>query len=300
MPIDKKEFQSIQILQEELIELSNIESNMKAIDGRNPVQKLTDFYAVKSALYTDPQKLKDMIASLETVLKKYLESANVKGRILAGKQLDRYLDASEARDISQSQLRKITLESNSASKARLKLSLMELRKEQGILSSDIAIFKAESKLAGLTDKEALKQILIAGKDRTGIVQGFAKRIKQINVEAVRREKSASEIFQYEKQAKPNEKWQWLTISVKPCPDCEARAGKVMLLKEWQRLGFPGAGRTICGRACKCQIIPLAISEDLFPTIKVFDWDPKNQVLTTASEARQLNAKKNKPPQRTKK
>lgn len=300
MPIDPKEFQSIKILQDELIELSNIEANMKAIDGRNPVQKIADFYAVRSALYTDPKKLKNMITSLETTLKKYLESANVKGRLLAGKQLDRYLDASEARDISQKQLRKIVLESDRASKARLKLSLMELRKEHGVLKSDIAIFKAEAKLAGLTDKEALKQLLIAGKDKTGIVQGFAKRIKQINVAAVRREKSASEIVQFEKKAKPNEQWQWLTISNKPCPDCEARAGKVMPLKQWERIGLPGSGRTICGKYCRCKLMPVSISEDLFPTVKVFDWDPKDQVLTTASEARQLNAKKNQPPQRTKK
>lgn len=300
MPIDPKEFQTLTFLQDELIELSQIEKNMKAIDGRNPVQKIADFYAVKSSLYSDPKKLSKMIESLEAVLKAYMKKANTKGRLLAEKQLERYLSASEARDITQKQLRKIALESNSASKARLKLELMKLGKEKGILSADIAIFKSEAKLAGFTDKQALRQLVIAGKDKTGIVQGFAKRIKQINVAAVRREKSAAEIAQYKKSAKPNEPFQWITISSKPCPDCEARAGKVMLLPRWEQMGLPGAGRTVCGAHCKCKLIPISISEDLFPTVKVYDWDPNNQVLTTASEARQLNAMKNQPPQRTKK
>ena len=109
MPIDPKEFQTLTFLQDELIELSNIEANMKAVDGRNPVQKIADFYAVKSSLYSDPKKLIKMIESLEAVTRAYLKKANTKGRLLAEKQLERYLSASEARDITQKQLRKIVL-----------------------------------------------------------------------------------------------------------------------------------------------------------------------------------------------
>jgi len=299
MPIGK-EYQTIELLQEELSDLSNLEKSMKAVDGRNPVQKVIDAYAVTPSLYTDPKKLKDMITALSVALKGYVKSANIKGRLLATKSLERYLSDSEKRDITQRQLRLISQASERQAQRRLSVSLMELQKEHGVLKADIAIFKARQKIAGFSDKEALKQLIIAGKDRNGIVQGFANRIKTINVAAMRRERSAAKITEYKKQAKPKEQWQWITISSKPCPDCEARAGKAMLLSQWERIGLPGSGRTICGAYCKCDLIPYSVAEDLFPTVKVFDWDEKKQVLTTASEARQLRAKSHQPIQKTKK
>ena len=276
MPIGK-EFQTIEILQDELIELANTETAMNAVDGRNPIQKIVDTYAVKTALYSDPKKLKEMISLMEIALKNYVKKANIKGRLLAKKSLERYLEDSEKRDITQRQLRLINQASERQAQRRLRISLMELQKEHNILKADIDIFKANAINAGFSAKDSLRQLVIAGKDRDGIVQGFAKRIKKINVAAMRRERSAAKIVEYEKQAKPKEEWQWITISSKPCPDCEARAGKTMPLDQWRKLGLPGAGRTICGAYCKCELIPFPVSEDLFPTVKVFDWETKKQV-----------------------
>jgi hypothetical protein len=300
MPINEKEFQSIKILEEEIIEAQAIEALILSTKGTNPVQKVVNNFATKPSLYTDPVRMQSMINELEQITKAYVKKANKKGKLFSRKRLDKYLEDSEKRDISQRQLRLINQATERQAQRKLKTTFMEIAKEKNILKSDIAIFKARSKIAGLTNKEILKQLVIAGKDKTGFVQGFANRIKKIDVAAVRRETSDSKIAEYKKQALPKEKWQWITVSSTPCPDCQARAGKIMFLWEWERIGLPGDGRTICGAHCKCNLLPVSISEDMFPTVKTFTWNPKKQVLTTASEARTLNAKKNQPPQKVKK
>lgn len=297
MPIDEKEFQSIQILQDELIEQARLEELIKSTAGTNPVQKVVNKYAVRKSLYTDPDKIRAMIEELEAGTREYVKRANSQGKIYAKKRLEKYLSESEKRDISQRQLRLINEATERQAQRKLRTSFMEIEKEYGVLRSDISIFKARSKVAGLNDKQILKQLVIAGKEKTGFVQGFANRIKKIDIAAVRRETSDAKIAEYKKQALPKEKWQWIAVSTKPCPDCQARAGKIMSFAQWQKIGLPGDGRTICEHFCKCNLLPLSISEDMFPTVKTFTWNPKDQVLTTASEARSLNAKKNQPPQK---
>lgn len=298
MSTKDRENQTIQSLEAELIEAQKLEVNMKSDSDNNPVQKVVNTHAIKLSLYSDKAKIKKLRDELSIVLKSYVKNAHIKGRMLAKKSLDRYLEESAKRDITQKKLRLIALASEKQAQRRLSVSLMKLEKETNVLNADIAIFLAESKVAGLKQKEILKQLVMAAKNKTGIVQGFANRIKQINVAAVRRERSDAEISEYKKQTKPNEQWQWITVSSKPCPDCEARAGRVMNIAGWNKIGTPGSGRTICGAYCKCKLIPFSVAEDLFPTVKVFDWDEKKQVLTTASEARQLRALKNQAPQKT--
>lgn len=41
-----------------------------------------------------------------------------------------------------------------------------------------------------------------------------------------------------------------------CPDCRKRANVKLSLPEWERLGRPGSGLTICGEYCFCMLIPV--------------------------------------------
>lgn len=300
MLINDKENQSIKFLEQELIDAQILEFNMRAIDKKNIVEKLVTRAAVTSGLYTNQSELIKLSNELKMVLKGYAKQANSTGKILAKKSLDRFLTESETRDITQRKLRLISQATESQAKRRLAVSYLEIDKEIGILKADIDIFKKRSAIAGFTTKDTIKNLIIAAKEKEGFSVGFSKRIKQINVAAVRRERSSAEIAEYEKKALPGEKWQWISISGKPCPDCEARAGRVFSLPEWRKLGTPGSGRTICNVYCKCKLIPFSVSEDLFPTVKVFDWDTNKQVLTTASEARRLKALSNQAPQKVSK
>lgn len=44
---------------------------------------------------------------------------------------------------------------------------------------------------------------------------------------------------------------WRTESAKPCPDCLRRNGQRRTLEEWELIGRPRSGFSVCGRNCKC-------------------------------------------------
>ena len=46
---------------------------------------------------------------------------------------------------------------------------------------------------------------------------------------------------------------WRIESAKPCPDCARRSGEERTLAEWEMVGLPRSGFSICGRNCKCII-----------------------------------------------
>jgi hypothetical protein len=291
------EIQAINSLEAELIEMQLLENRLQSIDGRNPIQRIVDFFAVKPSLYSDPKRMKTMITELETYLKTQTKTQNIRGRVLGKSAVEAFMSNSERKNVTQKALALITRSNERQALRRLEVSLMELKKEAAILTADIDIFMANAKIAGFSNKETLAQLVRAAGDKDGIAQGFAKRVKSVTTAAIRRERSSSEIDEFKKVALEDEDWQWITISTKPCPDCEARAGKVMKLHQWEKLGLPGSGRTICGKYCRCKLMPFSISEERFKTVKVFDFDKNNLVLTTASEERILKAKKHQPPQK---
>ncbi len=290
--LNENELQNIKALEDELIAAQQLEIRIKSTDGRNPIQAIVNTYAVKSSLYSDPAKLKAMVIDLRAALKRYVNTANITGRILGKKAVEKFLLESEKRDIAQKQLRLINQANKRQAERRLSTVYMELEKEAGILKADIALFKANARIANFTAKEQLAQLVIAGKEKEGLAQGFAKRMKRVAVDASRREKEASRIAEFSKTAKPNEQWVWIAVSTRPCPDCGERAGKILTLERWERMGFPGSGRTICGRSCRCTLRPVSIADKEFPTVREFHFDKDKLVLTTASELRVLEAKKN--------
>jgi hypothetical protein len=294
------ELQNIRELEQELVQQQQIELRIKADDGRNPYQKLIDASAGSAGLYTDPKKMNSLIIELQLALDKTLKNSNIQGRIFGKKALEKYLLESEKRDITDKALRLINKANARRVRNRLELAYLELNKEVGILKADIEIFKKNARIAGFTNKEILAQLVKLGRDKEGVVQAFSKRVKSNTVAAVRRERTSAEIDEYRKVAKLGELWQWIAISSKPCGDCSWRAGKVLTISRWEKMGLPGSGRTICGRFCRCKLMPLTIADERFPTVKTFTFDPDKLVLTTASEARTLKAKVNQPPQKVKK
>ena len=285
------ELQNIKDLESQLIIAIEQEGRILADDGRNPFQRTVDGFAVRSTLYSDPKRLQKMIEELRASLKRTLQIANDKGRILGKKSIEKFLQESELRDRTQKALADIIRLNDRRAAKRTRLAFLELQNTGGILKSEITEFKLNADIAGFTNKEILSQFVIAGKEKTGIAQGFAKRAKRVAVDAVRRERSSAEIDEFRKIAKPNALWEWIAISAKPCPDCDARAGRTLPIDQWERMGLPGSGRTVCRRSCKCLLMPKSISDERFPNSKAMTFDTKSLVLTTASEERTLKSKK---------
>ena len=54
--------------------------------------------------------------------------------------------------------------------------------------------------------------------------------------------------------------QWVSVgSPKICVDCEDRIGEVHSWEEWESLGLPASGFSVCKEFCYCQLIPTEIS-----------------------------------------
>lgn len=279
------------LIEDDLIADQVLEVTLSSDDS--PVQKTVDKYAKNPVLYLQDTKVQAMVFELEKMIKQYTKDAGKKGRLLSTKQMDRFLAASERIDKRQKARRLIFFASEKQAARRLEYAYLDLEKNVDILRHDIKLFKKNAKLAGFSAKETLKQLVDAGTDKAGIVQGFAKRAKSVAVAAVRREKAAAKIDEYRRQVKPTVKYDWITISTKPCPDCTARAGVALTYDEWVAKGLPGAGRTICGVFCNCDIIPTPIVKEMGIEVKEYNWDPEKLVLTTASEARTFGAKSHK-------
>lgn len=58
------------------------------------------------------------------------------------------------------------------------------------------------------------------------------------------------------QAKGYKKFIWITPNgASACPDCRNRQSVVLTIPEWERIGRPGSGQTVCNTNCFCMLLP---------------------------------------------
>ena len=54
--------------------------------------------------------------------------------------------------------------------------------------------------------------------------------------------------------------QWVSVGTpRICVDCEKRVGQVRTWNEWEAVGLPASGFSVCKEFCYCQLIPSSIS-----------------------------------------
>ena len=53
---------------------------------------------------------------------------------------------------------------------------------------------------------------------------------------------------------------WTAILVATCEDCISRHGITRTFNEWEAMGLPATGWSVCKHNCKCQLFPAEISE----------------------------------------
>jgi len=56
---------------------------------------------------------------------------------------------------------------------------------------------------------------------------------------------------------------WNSVGSETCRDCLARHGLVKTWAEWERLGLPGSGATICLFNCRCALLPVSNAQSLY-------------------------------------
>ncbi len=59
------------------------------------------------------------------------------------------------------------------------------------------------------------------------------------------------------------KFMWNAIGKDTCPSCTARHGQVKTWAEWDAIGRPGFGTTVCTFHCRCTLIAVAQAQRLY-------------------------------------
>ena len=55
-------------------------------------------------------------------------------------------------------------------------------------------------------------------------------------------------------------FQWVSVGTpRICPDCEPRIGEIRSWEEWEALGLPASGFSVCKEFCYCQLVPADVS-----------------------------------------
>jgi len=51
-------------------------------------------------------------------------------------------------------------------------------------------------------------------------------------------------------------FRWITVSGKPCPDCEERHNETGTMEYFETIGLPKSGFSVCQQHCQCQLLPV--------------------------------------------
>ena len=131
----------------------------------------------------------------------------------------------------------------------------------GRMLSDADVFTSRMSKAVQTQGSAgisalaTQGILAADMATAGVIFGELRNtIKESLVEGINQVGRAGSFQAYD--VKPETLFTWVTVAGhKICQDCSPRGGQRLTLNEWEGVGVPGAGATVCGGHCYCVLDP---------------------------------------------
>jgi len=107
--------------------------------------------------------------------------------------------------------------------------------------------------SGMDIKQIKSVIAKQVQESTGSLGELKKNLRNIVISGVNR--AANEGMYEEYKDAGASRWMWVTVSGKPCPDCAERHGQVETWEDWEILGMPQSGFSICQDHCKCKLVP---------------------------------------------
>ena len=78
----------------------------------------------------------------------------------------------------------------------------------------------------------------------------------------------SDVAQFNDTGVNQQEYRWIAVLANTCPDCEARHGKVKAFTDWQAMGLPRSGQTVCKSHCKCVLSDPKSTEMVKPIKRV--------------------------------
>ncbi|QDP48449.1 MAG: hypothetical protein Unbinned6747contig1000_7 [Prokaryotic dsDNA virus sp.] len=102
--------------------------------------------------------------------------------------------------------------------------------------------------------ETIKNTLLQDLDDGGIIFGtYRNNIKNATGNAVQLMSEAAIREQY--GDKGIRTFKWITAGGNVCADCEPRHGDIATWEEWNTIGMPRSGFSVCKHNCQCQLVP---------------------------------------------
>ena len=120
------------------------------------------------------------------------------------------------------------------------------------LEREIAVLRnagiAESAIIDILGNDFASNGRIFGEFRNTVKRGIVSSVMQASRVGADRVYGDSMMFR------------WVSVGTpKICGDCTARIGEVRSWEEWESLGFPASGFSVCKEFCYCQLVPEEIS-----------------------------------------
>ena len=119
------------------------------------------------------------------------------------------------------------------------------------LEREIALFRnagiSESAILNILGNDLATHGRIFGEFRNTIKRGIVSAIMQASRVGADRVYGDSVMMR------------WVSVGTpRICPDCEVRIGEIRSWDEWESLGLPASGFSVCKEFCYCQLVPESV------------------------------------------
>lgn len=144
-------------------------------------------------------------------------------------------------------------------KSDINLILKELLINSHKLLDDLVLEKDKLIANGLTERQALDDVLNQVQNEEGVFKTFVNGTKS-RIRALEKSIVAKPVMDYASK-NPDQKLRWVLGSIKTshCGDCISLSNmSPMTLKEWRAIGYglPREGLTECNVGCRCMLVPV--------------------------------------------
>ena len=109
------------------------------------------------------------------------------------------------------------------------------------------------KLSGMSDN-SVRNLLLADLKNGGPIFGtYRNSIKNTTGNAV--QMASTEASRSVFESRGVREYSWITGGGNTCPDCKPRHGQKSTYEQWQLVGHPRSGFSVCGFHCGCTLVP---------------------------------------------
>lgn len=124
---------------------------------------------------------------------------------------------------------------------------------------DVATLEAAVAAALANDAKAIEGGLTDPAKRAQVEEKVAKLVqssaKRVARDTVRKAQMAA-WDQADEREWDRKFYMWVSVGSGVCDSCHSLHGQVFALDQWESIGVPGSGATLCGDRCRCTLVPV--------------------------------------------